>query len=126
MWEELLANNNKNNLVEKGKSILKLIPIENKNIYTFKSFLRNQFLKNSKDDELLELLKEIGAFEHLDADDKDTIDIVEMIVSEIFERKNKELSEKTLELSKKYKSKLWIVKEYYIDYDKPPRRFQRF
>ena len=116
MWEELLANNNKNNLVEKGKSILKLIPIENKNIYTFKSFLRNQFLKNSKDDELLELLKEIGAFEHLDADDKDTIDIVEMIVSEIFERKNKELSEKTLELSKKYKSKLWIVKEYYIDY----------
>ena len=126
LWEELLANNNKNNLVEKGKSILKLIPIENKNIYTFKSFLRNQFLKNSKDDELLELLKEIGAFEHLDADDKDTIDIVEMIVSEIFERKNKELSEKTLELSKKYKSKLWIVKEYYIDYDKPPRRFQRF
>jgi len=116
LWDELTQNKDKNNLVEKGKSILKLIPVEKKNIFTFKSFLRNQFLKNSKDDELLELLKEIGDFEYLEADDKDTIDIVEMIVSEIFERKNKELVEKTLEISKKYKNKLWIVKEYYYDY----------
>ncbi|AEH06814.1 SWIM zinc finger family protein [Methanothermococcus okinawensis] len=114
LWDELIQN--KNSLVEKGKSILKLIPIERKNIFTFKSFLRNNFLKNSKDDELLELLNEVGKSEYLDADDVDTIDIVEMIASEIFERKNKDLAEKTLELSKKYKNKLWIVNEYYYDY----------
>ena len=53
LWDELTQN--KNNLLEKGKSILNLIPVERKNTFTFKSFLRNQFLKNSKDDELLEV-----------------------------------------------------------------------
>ncbi|ABR56773.1 zinc finger SWIM domain protein [Methanococcus aeolicus Nankai-3] len=115
-WGELLERNNKNNLVEKGKSILKLIPIENKNIYTFKSFLRNRFLKNATNEELLDLLEEIANNEYLEAENRDTIEIVEMMVLEIFERNNKELVKSALKLYNKRKNKLWLVNEYYIDY----------
>jgi uncharacterized Zn finger protein len=114
LWDDLIGK--EDNLVEKGKAILKLIPAERKNIYTFKSFLRNQFIKNASDDELLEMLEEIANFDYFDYDDRDVVEIIESIVVEIFERGNKKTAKKALELSKKYTNALWIVREYFYDY----------
>ncbi|MBW9222400.1 SWIM zinc finger family protein [Methanothermococcus sp. SCGC AD-155-C09] len=115
LWHEIIPK--KENILEEGLSILKLIPYEKKNIYTFKSFLKNRFLKNSNDEELLELLKEIGTSEYIDEDSGHLCSIVDILAHEIFSRNNREIIEKAFKISKKYK-KLWIIEEYYYDYCK--------
>ncbi len=117
MWKELINNVNENfdNLLLKGKSILNLIQFENKNIYTFKSFLRNRFLGNATNEQLIEMLKEISKCSYLD-EDKHTTEIVEMIMLEILKREDYKLINGALEEYNKNKNKLWIIKEYYIEY----------
>ncbi|HID47276.1 MAG TPA: hypothetical protein EYP47_01020 [Methanococcaceae archaeon] len=51
LWDVVIGR--EDNLLEECSSILKLILYERKNIYTFKSFLKNRFLKNSRDEEIL-------------------------------------------------------------------------
>ena len=111
LWERIVKR--ENNLLEEGRSILKLIPYERKNIYTFKSFLKNRFLKNSKDEELLKLLEDVLSSSYFE--ENELYDILDMILQEIFERGNKEVIEKLLILAKKHNI-LWLVEEYYYNY----------
>ena len=111
LWEGIVKR--ENNLLEEGRSILKLIPYERKNIYTFKSFLKNRFLKNSKDEELLKLLEDVLSSSYFE--ENELYDILDMILQEIFERGNKEVIEKLLILAKKHNI-LWLVEEYYYNY----------
>ncbi|HIP15919.1 MAG TPA: SWIM zinc finger family protein [Methanothermococcus okinawensis] len=112
LWKVIIKKDS--NLLEEGRSILKLIPYERKNIYTFKSFLRNRFLKNSKDEELLKLLEDILSSSYFE--DEELYDMLDMILHEIFERGNREVVEKLFVLAKKYNI-LWFVEEYYYDYN---------
>ena len=114
MWYEIIPK--KGSLLEEGLSILKLIPYEEKNIYTFKSFLENRFLKNAKNEELLELLEEIGKSEYIEEDSERLYNIVDSLANEIFSRNNKNTIKKAFEISKKYKDKLWVIDDYYYDY----------
>lgn len=112
LWEAIIKR--ENSLLEEGRSILKLIPYERKNVYTFRSFLKNRFLKNSKDEELLILLEEVLSSSSY-FEDEDLYDILDMMLQEIFERKNRKIIEKLFTLAKRYNI-LWFVEEYYYDY----------
>jgi len=80
LWEGIVKR--EDNLLEEGRSILKLISYERKNIYTFKSFLKNRFLKNSKDEELLKLLEDVLSSPYFEEDE--LYDILDMILQACF------------------------------------------
>lgn len=111
LWEGIIRR--ENSLLEEGRSILKLIPYERKNVYTFRAFLKNRFLKNSKDEELLKLLEDVLSSSYFE--DEELYDILDMMIQEIFERGNREIVERLFVLAKKYDI-LWFVEEYYYDY----------
>ncbi len=110
LWEEFL---NKDSLFNKGIGLLKLIPLDRKNIYTFKSFLRNQFVKKAKDDELLKIIYEMINAD-LDFNDSDVVESLNIILDEIFKRNNKDIIKKVINLYRKHRKELWIIEDYLI------------
>ncbi|ACV24709.1 SWIM zinc finger family protein [Methanocaldococcus fervens] len=112
LWDEFL---DKDSLLNKAISLIKLIPLERKNIHTFKSFLRNQFVKNADDEELVEVIEEMIKAD-LDFNDSNVIEALTIILDEIFKRENKEVVKKLINLYRKYKKELWIVGDYLIEF----------
>ena len=108
LWEVMIRR--EDSLLEEGRSILKLIPYERKNIYTFRSFLKNRFLKNARDEELLKLLEEVLSSPYFE--EEELYEILDMILQEIFHRDSKEVIERLFALAKRYNI-LWLVEEYY-------------
>ncbi|HII59128.1 TPA: SWIM zinc finger family protein [Methanocaldococcus jannaschii] len=112
LWDEFL---NTDSLLNKAIGLIKLIPLERKNIYTFKSFLRNQFVKNADDEELIKVIDEMIRAD-LDFNNSDIIEALTIILDEIFRRENKEAIKKLINLYRKHKKELWIVGDYLIEY----------
>ena len=110
LWGEFLELDS---LLNKATGLIKLIPIEKKNIHTFKSFLRNQFVKNAKDGELIKVIEEMIKAD-LDFEDSDVIEALTIILDEIFRRENKEIIKKLINLYRKHKKELWVVGDYLI------------
>ncbi|NPA62411.1 MAG: SWIM zinc finger family protein [Methanococci archaeon] len=101
-------------LIYRAIGIIKLIPIEKKHIFTLISFLRNCFVKNAKDEELLRVIVEMLKMD-LDFNDSNIIEALTLILDEIFERKNKETIKKLVDLYKKNRKELWLVQDYLIE-----------
>jgi len=110
LWGEFLDIDS---LLNKAIGLIKLIPIERKNIHTFKSFLRNQFVRNAEDDELIKVIEEMIKAD-LDFENSDVIEALTIILDEIFKRNNKEVIKKLINLYRKHKRELWIVGDYLI------------
>ncbi|ADC69197.1 zinc finger SWIM domain protein [Methanocaldococcus sp. FS406-22] len=110
LWDEFLDTNS---LLNKAIGLIKLIPLEKKNIHTFKSFLRNQFVKNADDEELIKIIDEMIKAD-LDFNNSDIIEALTIILDEIFKRENKGIIKKLINLYRKYKKELWIVGDYLI------------
>ncbi len=112
LWDEFLDTES---LLNKSIGLIKLIPLERKNIHTFKSFLRNQFVKNADDDELIKVIEEMIKTD-LDFEDSNVIEALTIILDEIFRRENKKIIEKLINLYRKHKKELWIVGDYLIEF----------
>ncbi len=112
LWDEFLDTES---LLNKAIGLIKLIPLERKNIHTFKSFLRNQFVKNADDEELIKVIEEMIKAD-LDFEDSDVIEALTIILDEIFRRENKKIIEKLINLYRKHKKELWIVGDYLIEF----------
>ncbi len=112
LWDEFLDTES---LLNKAVGLIKLIPLERKNIHTFKSFLRNQFVKNADDEELIKVIEEMIKAD-LDFEDSDVIEALTIILDEIFRRENKKIIEKLINLYRKHKKELWIVGDYLIEF----------
>ncbi|ABR55215.1 zinc finger SWIM domain protein [Methanococcus vannielii SB] len=113
LWDEFIAR--EKNLLDTAKNMLVLTTIEKKNIFTFISFLRNHFLRNSKNEELILLIPE--AIKTI-PDSKKLEEILFLIVEEIFKRGkiDKNILKELVLLSKKYRE-LWMVKDSIIEYE---------
>jgi len=117
LWDDVLIT--EDNLIDRCKSMLKTLLYDKKSIYTFKSFLRNFFLNNASNEELLELLKIIGKNEvDISTESRDYLEIVEMLSSEIINRNDRKLIDAAYSIFKRYRTNLWIFEEYYYDYQK--------
>ena len=112
LWDEFLDTES---LLNKAIGLIKLIPLERKNIHTFKSFLRNQFVKNADDEELIKVIEEMIKAD-LDFENSDVIEALTIILDEIFRRENKKIIEKLINLYRKHKKELWIVGDYLIEF----------
>ena len=112
LWDEFLDTEG---LLNKAIGLIKSIPLERKNIHTFKSFLRNQFVKNADDEELIKVIEEMIKAD-LDFEDSDVIEALTIILDEIFRRENKKIIEKLINLYRKHKKELWIVGDYLIEF----------
>jgi uncharacterized protein YjgD (DUF1641 family) len=110
LWDEFLDTEG---LLNKAVGLIKLIPLEKKNIHTFKSFLRNQFVKNANDEELIKVIDEMIKAD-LDFNNSDIIEALTIILDEIFKRENKKVIKKLINLYRKYKKELWVVGDYLI------------
>ena len=110
LWDEFL---DLDGLLNKAIGLIKLIPMEKKNIHTFKSFLRNQFVRNAEDGELIKVIEEMIK-DDLDFENSDAIEALTIILDEIFRRDNKEIIKKLINLYRKHKKELWIVGDYLI------------
>ncbi|XRP96920.1 SWIM zinc finger family protein [Methanocaldococcus sp. 16A] len=110
LWGEFLDIDS---LLNKAIGLIKLIPLEKKNIHTFKSFLRNQFVKNADDEELIKVIDEMIKAD-LDFNNSNVIEALTIILDEIFKRDNKEIIKKLINLYRKHKKELWIVGDYLI------------
>lgn len=113
LWDEFV--NVEKNLFDTAKNMLLLTTIERKNVFTFISFLRNQFLKKAKNEELLNLIPEVLKTIQ---DKRKLEEILFLIVEESFERGkiDKELLKELVILSKKYRE-LWMVKDSILEYE---------
>ncbi|MEO2117433.1 MAG: SWIM zinc finger family protein [Methanocaldococcus sp.] len=112
LWNEFL---DMDSLLNKAIGLIKLIPIERKNMHTFKSFLRYQFVKNADDEELIKVIEEMIKAD-LDFNDSDVLEALTIILDEIFKRENKIVIKKLINLYRKYKKELWVVGDYLIEY----------
>ncbi|MDK2790057.1 MAG: hypothetical protein PWP15_564 [Methanothermococcus sp.] len=111
LWEEFISK--EDNLLNDAVNLLKLTQIEKKNIFTFMSFLRNRFLSNSKENELVELIPQVI---HYLKDSKHLEEILFLIVEEVFRRKDMGTLKDLVTMSKKYQE-LWMVRDYIIEYE---------
>ncbi|ADG13516.1 zinc finger SWIM domain protein [Methanocaldococcus infernus ME] len=103
LWEQFLGEES---LLKKAQDLIKIIPLERKNIYTFISFLRNVFINRASDEELLKLI------ELMIKNDIEEEECYFIVVEEIFKRDNIKTKEKLYKLYKKHPEKLWMVDEF--------------
>ncbi|WP_423792319.1 SWIM zinc finger family protein [Methanocaldococcus indicus] len=105
LWEEFIEVDS---LFNKIKNLIKLSKLEKKNIYTLRTFLKNN-IKKLDDSELIKVVEE------LINNDVDDFEIYDIVIREIFNRDNQEIIYKLLILYRKNKDRLWIVEDYIID-----------
>ncbi|MBA2840711.1 hypothetical protein HNP87_001243 [Methanococcus maripaludis] len=113
LWDEFITEDK--TLLDTAKNMLELTKIEKKNVFTFTSFLRNQFLKNAENEELILIIPEVIKYIQ---ERKKLEEILFLIVDELFERgkTDKDILKKLIELSRKYRE-LWMVKDNILDYE---------
>ncbi|MBA2862355.1 SWIM zinc finger domain-containing protein [Methanococcus maripaludis] len=113
LWDEFVKT--EKTLLGTAKNMLELTKIEKKNLFTFTSFLRNQFLKNAENEELLEILPDVIKYIQ---ERRKLEEILFLIVDELFERgkTDKDILKRLIELSRKYRE-LWMVKDNILDYE---------
>jgi len=113
LWDEFVKTDR--TLLDTAKNMLELTKIEKKNLFTFTSFLRNQFIKNAENEELLEIIPDIIKYI---PERRKLEEILFLIVDELFKRgkTDKDILKKLIELSRKYRE-LWMVKDNILDYE---------
>ncbi|MBP2172305.1 SWIM zinc finger family protein [Methanococcus voltae] len=112
LWDDHLVEENE---LELAKKMLKLVNLERKNIFTFKSYLSNEFLNKATEEQILEFIKYfLNSKINHDIEEKYYEEILHNLVSEIFGRKNELYIKQLLKISKS-KADLWMVNDYIID-----------
>ncbi|MCS3900694.1 SWIM zinc finger family protein [Methanococcus voltae] len=103
------------NELELAKNMLKLLNLEKKNIFTFKSYLSNEFLNNATDEQIMEFIQYfLKSKYYYDIEDSYYEEILHKLISELFKRSNEDVIHKLLNLSKS-NNDLWMVNDYIID-----------